>query len=85
MKKLHIILHPSSPSRNPTQSTLKMAMTLLDSGPKLDWTRDNQIFLRYKKWRARIELIFRSALSQATPEEKTSYLKYWMGDHVDTD
>ena len=57
-----------------------MAMTLLDSGPKLDWTRDNQIFLRYKKWRTKVELIFRSALSQATPEEKTSYLKYWMGD-----
>ena len=57
-----------------------MAMTLLDSGPKLDWTRDNQIFLCYKKWRAKVELIFRSALSQATPEEKTSYLKYWMGD-----
>ena len=57
-----------------------MAMTSLDSGPKLDWTRDNQIFLRYKKWKAKVELIFRSALSQATPEEKTSYLKYWMGD-----
>ena len=55
-------------------------MTLLDSGPKLDWTRDNQIFLRYKKWKAKVELIFRSALSQATPEERTSYLKYWMGD-----
>ena len=57
-----------------------MAMTLLDSGPKLDWTRDNQIFLCYKKWKAKVELIFRSALSQATPEERTSYLKYWMGD-----
>ena len=57
-----------------------MAMTLLDSGPKLNWTRDNQIFLCYKQWKAKVELIFRSALSQATPEEKTSYLKYWMGD-----
>ena len=55
-------------------------MSILDSGPKLDWTRDNQIFLRYKKWKARIEFIFKSALSQATPEERTSYLKYWMGD-----
>ena len=53
---------------------------MLDSGPKLDWTRDNQMFLRYKKWRSKIELIFRSALSTATPEEKTAYLKYWMGD-----
>ena len=57
-----------------------MAMSLLESGPKLNWTRDNQIFLHYKKWNAKVELIFRSALSQATPEEKTSYLKYWMGD-----
>ena len=55
-------------------------MSLLDSGPKLDWTRDNQIFLPYKKWKAKVELIFRSALSQATSEEKTSYLKYCMGD-----
>ena len=57
-----------------------MAMAMLDSGPKLDWTRDNQMFLCYKKWRSKIELIFRSALSTATPEEKTAYLKYWMGD-----
>ena len=57
-----------------------MAMSTLESGPKLDWTRDNQMFLRYKKWRSKIELIFRSALSKATPEEKTAYLKYWMGD-----
>ena len=57
-----------------------MVMAMLDSGPKLDWTRDNQMFLCYKKWRSKIELIFRSALSTATPEEKTAYLKYWMGD-----
>ena len=57
-----------------------MAMAMLESGPKLDWTRDNQIFLHYKKWRSKIELIFRSALSTATPEEKTAYFKYWMGD-----
>ena len=57
-----------------------MAMSMLNSGPKLDWTRDNQMFLRYKKWRSKVELIFRSALSKATPEEKTSYLKYWLGD-----
>ena len=48
-----------------------MAMSMLNSGPKLDWTRDNQMFLRYKKWRSKVELIFRSALSKATPEEKT--------------
>ena len=50
-----------------------MAMAMLESGPKLDWTRDNQMFLHYKKWRSKIELIFRSALSSTTPEEKTAY------------
>ena len=55
-------------------------MSTLESGPKLDWTRDNQMFLHYKKWRSKIELIFRSALCKATPGEKTAYLKYWMGD-----
>ena len=38
------------------------------------------MFLHYKKWKAKVELIFRSALSTATHEEKTAYLKYWMGD-----
>ena len=54
-------------------------MNTLESGPKLDWTRDNQMFETYRIWKKQVELIFRSALSQATPEEKTSYLKYWMG------
>ena len=54
-------------------------MNTLESGPKLDWTTDNQMFERYRIWKKQVELIFRSALSQATPEEKTSYLKYWMG------
>ena len=56
-----------------------MAMNTLESGPKLNWTRDNQMFERYRIWKKQVELIFRSALSQATPEEKTSYLKYCMG------
>ena len=55
-------------------------MSTLESRPKLDWTRDNQIFLHYRKWKAKVKLIFRAALSKATPEEKTCYLKYWLGD-----
>ena len=80
VKNSHIIFHPSYLSHNSTQITLKMAMSLLESDPKLYWTRYNQIFLYYKKWKAKVELIFRSALSQAVKEGKTSYLKYWMGD-----
>ena len=80
MKKLHIILHPSSPSHNSTQNTLKMAVSTLESGPKLDWTRDNQMFECYRIRIKKVDFIFCSALADATPKQLVSYLKYWMGD-----
>ena len=57
-----------------------MAMSTLESGPKLDWTRDNQMFECYRIWKRKVEFIFCSALSDATPKQLVSYLKYWMGD-----
>ena len=57
-----------------------MAMGMLETGPKLDWTRDNKIFDRYQTWKEKVELIFSSALAECTPEQKVSYLRYWMGD-----
>ena len=57
-----------------------MAMSTLESGPKLDWTRDNQMYERYRIWRKKVEFIFCSALADATPMQLVSYLKYWMGD-----
>ena len=57
-----------------------MAMNTLESGPKLDWTRDNQMYERYKIWKKKVEFIFCSALAEATPMQLVSYLKYWMGD-----
>ena len=55
-------------------------MGLLDSGPKLDWTRDNKIFDRFQIWKEKVEMIFSSALLDCTPEQKVAYLRYWMGD-----
>ena len=57
-----------------------MAMNTLESGPKLDWTRDNQMYERYRIWRKKVEFIFCSALADSTPKQLVSYLKYWMGD-----
>ena len=53
---------------------------MLETGPKLDWTRDNKIFDQYLVWKEKVELIFSSALLENTPEQKVSYLRYWMGD-----
>ena len=55
-------------------------MSTLESGPKLDWTRDNQMYERYRIWRKKGEFIFCSALADSTPKQLVSYLKYWMGD-----
>ena len=57
-----------------------MAMAMLESGPKLDWTRDNQMYERYRVWKKKVEFIFCSALADSTPKQLVSYLKYWMGD-----
>ena len=55
-------------------------MSTLESGPKLDWTRDNQMYECYRIWKKKVEFIFCSALADATPMQLVSYLKYWMGD-----
>ena len=57
-----------------------MAMSTLETGPKLDWTRDNQMYERYRILRKKVEFIFCSALVDSTPKQLVSYLKYWMGD-----
>ena len=57
-----------------------MAMSTLESGPKLDWTRDNQMYEHYRIWKKKVEFIFCSALADSTPKQLVSYLKYWMGD-----
>ena len=56
-----------------------MATGLLETGPKLDWTRDNKIFDRYQIWKE-VELIFSSALEESSAKQKVSYLRYWMGE-----
>ena len=57
-----------------------MAMSTLESGPKLNWTRDNQMYECYRIWRKKVEFIFCSVLADSTPKQLVSYLKYWMGD-----
>ena len=57
-----------------------MAMSTLETGPKLNWTRDNQMYERYRVWKKKVEFIFCSALADSTPKQLVSYLKYWMGD-----
>ena len=54
--------------------------TLVETGPKMDWTRDNKIYDRYLLWKDKVENYFCSILADATPQQKTGYLRLWMGD-----
>ena len=56
-----------------------MATGLLETGPKLDWTRDNKIFDCCQLWKEKVELIFSSALEESSAKQKV-YLRYWMGE-----
>ena len=55
-------------------------MSTLETGPKLNWTGDYQMYERYRVWKKKVEFIFCSALADSTPKQLVSYLKYWMGD-----
>ena len=55
-------------------------MSTLETGPKLNWARDNQMYECYRVWKKKVEFIFCSALADSTPKQLVSYLKYWMGD-----
>ena len=57
-----------------------MATGLLETGPKLNWTRDNKIFDCYQIWKEKVELIFSSALEESSSKQKVSYLRYCMGE-----
>ena len=52
-----------------------LAMNTLETGPKLDWTRDNQMYECYRIWKKKVEFIFCSALADSTPKQLVSYLE----------
>ena len=49
-----------------------MASSTIEMGPKLDWTRDHQLYDRYKNWKKRVE--------KEGDRAKCSYLKFWLGE-----
>ena len=51
---------------------------LIESGPKFDWIRDEQMYSRFLNWEKRYKMIFASALSTTRESAKCEYLKYWL-------
>ena len=59
-----------------------MALQLVYSYPKMDWTMDNKIYDCYLVWKSNVELIFAFALLDSSLVQKSAYLRLWMADEV---
>ena len=51
----------------------------IDKGPVLDWTSDNSLMERFRKWK-KVELLFRGPLNGANDAVKYNYIIYWSGE-----
>ena len=54
-----------------------MAVNLADSGPKMDWTRDNRIYDRFSTWKTNVEnVILTQFLQTINPNRKLHFSDY---------
>ena len=52
-----------------------------DKGPVMDWTNDMGLGERYRKWKKRVEVLFKGPLNTVAEGVKCNYIIYWSGDH----
>ena len=51
----------------------------IDKGPSLDWTDDNGLMERYRKWREKVEVL-KGPLNMANDAVTCNYIIYWSRD-----
>ena len=56
-------------------------LTGIDKGPEMDWTNDNGLDECYRKWKKKVEVLFKGPLNSAVDSIKCNYIIYWSGDH----
>ena len=52
----------------------------IDKGPILDWTDDNGLLECFRKWKKKVEILFRGPLNGANAAVKCNYVIYWSGE-----
>ena len=52
----------------------------IDKGPVLDWTCDNGLLERFRKWKKKVEILFQGSLNAAGDDVKCNYIIYWSGE-----
>ena len=53
----------------------------IDKGHVMDWTNDSGLDECYRKWKKRVEVLFKGPLSTANDGVKCNYIIYWSGDY----
>ena len=53
----------------------------IDKGPVMDWTNDNGLNECYRKWKKKVEILFKGPPDTANDQVKCHYIIYWSGDH----
>ena len=56
-------------------------MAGIDKGPVMDWTNDSGLDEHYRKWKKKVEVLFKGPLNTAGDQVKCNYIVYWSGDH----
>ena len=51
----------------------------INKGPILDWTDDNGLLECFRKWKKKVEILFRGPLNTANDAVKCNYIIYWSG------
>ena len=52
----------------------------INKGPVLDWTDDNGLMERFRKWKKKVEILFKGPLSNANDPVKCNYIIDWSGE-----
>ena len=58
-----------------------MHLVGIEKGPVMDWTNDIGLGERYRKWKKRVEVLFKGPLNPVAEGVKCNYIIYWSGDH----
>ena len=52
----------------------------IDKGPVLDWTDDNGLMECFRKWKKKVEILFKGPLKNDNDLVKCNYIIYWSGE-----
>ena len=52
----------------------------INKSPTLDWIDDNGLMAYYRKWKKKVEVLFKGPLNTANDPVKCNYIIYWSGE-----